>query len=87
MTENCPICNPKEPEERNVAVLLRGRIASDPCPGNPDQKLFQLALNDIERLRVNVKGMLGQLHHIGHLGTTMADNVKRNYKMDGGWEP
>jgi hypothetical protein len=87
MTENCPICNPKEPEERNVAVLLRGRIASDPCPGNPDQELFQLALNDIERLRVNVKSMLGQLAHIGHLGTCMADNVRRNYKIDGGWEP
>jgi hypothetical protein len=90
MTENCPICNPKEPEEpeeRNVAVLLRGRIASDPRPGNPDQKLFQLALNDIERLRVSVKSMLGQLQHVGRISTTHADVVKRVYKMEGGWEP
>ena len=87
MTENCPICNPKEPEEKNVAVLLRGRIASDPCPGNADQKLFQQALSEIERLRENVKSMRGQLAHIGHLGTNMAESVKRNFKIDGGWQP
>jgi hypothetical protein len=87
MTENCPICNPKKPEERNVAVLLRGRIASDPSPGNPDHKLFQLALNDIERLRVSVKSMLGQLRHVGHISTTCAEAVKRAYKTEGGWEP
>jgi hypothetical protein len=87
MTEKCPICNPKEPEEKNVAVLLRGRIASDPSPGNPDQELFKLALKDIEHLRENVKSMRGQLAHIGHLGTNMADSVKRNFKIDGGWEP
>ena len=87
MTENCPVCNPQEPEERDVAVLLRCRIASDPRPGNPDQKLFQLALNDIERLRVSVKSMLGQLRHVGHISTGHAEAVKRAYKTEGGWEP
>ncbi len=83
----CPICSPKEPEEKNVAVSLRGRIASDPCPGNADQKLFQRALREIERLRENVKSITGQLAYIGDLGTSMADSVKRNCKIDGGWEP
>ena len=76
MTENCPVCNPQEPEERNVAVLLRCRIAGDPRPGNPDYKLFQLALNDIERLRVSVKSMLRQLRYVGSISTTHADDVK-----------
>jgi hypothetical protein len=34
-----------------------------------------------------VRTMAGQLQHIGHLGTTMAENVKRNHRIDGGWEP
>lgn len=87
MTENCPICNPPKPEEVDLVAALRARIEMDREYPNRQQKLFQRALNEIERLRVTVKSMTGQLAHIGHLGTTMADNVKRNYKIDGGWEP
>lgn len=87
MIEKCPICNPLKPEEKDIVVALRARIEIDRLYPNPQQKLFQRALTEIERLRENVKSMTGQLAYIGDLGTAMADSVKRNCKIDGGWEP
>jgi hypothetical protein len=80
-------CGDEFLKETNVAVALRSRIASEPCPGTPDHKLHLWSLREIDRLRTSVKSMTGQLEHIGHLGTTMANNVRRNLKIDGGWEP
>jgi hypothetical protein len=90
MNENCPVCNPSPPcnprDEPDIVKGIRARF-EEGCTPNPDHVLMHRAIREIEQLRTNVRSMVRQLDHIGHLGTCMADNVKRNHKIDGGWAP
>ena len=87
MTENCPVCDSKI-VDKDVVKVIRERFRDGFTPASPlDHTLMELAIREIERLRENVKSMTGQLAYIGDLGTAMADSVKRNCRIDGGWEP
>jgi len=85
MTENCPICNPKI-NDGDIIKDIRERLGEGYTPAL-DHALMHRAIREIERLRTNVRSMVGQLDHIGKAATCMVDSVKRNYKIDGGWEP
>jgi len=84
---NCPVCNPPKQDSKDIVKAMRNRLDDGRVGLWPtDQSLMSKAVTEIEKLRAYVRTLTGQLSHVGGISTSTVENVKRNLKIDGGWD-